>query len=54
MVQGGFLFYLHITFGNPMWRKDMNTGKSDVEERYEYRHQNTQKLVKIDASGGVI
>ena len=28
--------------------------KSDVEERYEYMHQNTQKLVKIDASGGVI
>ena len=28
--------------------------KSDVEERYEYRHQNTQKLVRIDASGGVI
>lgn len=26
MVQGGFSFYLHITFVNPMWRNDMNTG----------------------------
>lgn len=26
MVQGGFLIYLHITFVNPMWRNDMNTG----------------------------
>lgn len=43
MVQGGFLIYLHITFVNPMWRNDMNN-----------RHQNTQKLVKIDASGGFI